>query len=56
MKVKIIKIHRSIYVPQPDVEEVENFISNKKKMNFNKAVNEGIQLWLKQNRKRGEIK
>lgn len=53
MKVKIIKLHRSIYVPQTDVEEVEKLISNKKKMSFNKAMNEGIQLWLKQNHEKG---
>ena len=58
MEVKVIKIHRSIYVPQTDVEEIEDIISGRKKMSFNKAMNEGIQLWLKQNRKliKGESK
>ena len=52
IKEKIIKIHRSIYVPQNDVEEVERLTRSKKGMNFNKAANEGLQLWLKQNRKK----
>lgn len=48
---KIIKIHRSTYIPQHDIEEIEEIISPQKKMNFNKVVNEGLQLWLKKNRK-----
>lgn len=50
-KEKIIKIHRSAYIPQTDIEEIEDIISPQKKMNFNKVVNEGLQLWLKKNRK-----
>ena len=48
---KIIKIHRSTYIPQHDIEEIEDIISPQRKMNFNKVVNEGLQLWLKKNRK-----
>lgn len=52
IKEKIIKIHRSIYIPQNDAEEIERLTRSKKGMNFNKAANEGLQLWLKQNRKK----
>ena len=56
MKVKIHKTHRSIYIPVSDLEEIEDIIQPQKGMNFNKAVNESIQLWLKQNRKKGASK
>lgn len=55
-KVKIRKTQRSIYIPIADLEEIENIIQLKKGMNVNKVVNEGLQLWLKQNRKKGESK
>ena len=53
-KQKIIKMNRSVYIPLDDIEEIEDIISPQKKMNFNKVVNEWLQLWLKKNRKRTE--
>lgn len=47
IKIKTRKVTRSFYIPITILDEVEEITRPAKGMNVNKAVNEGLVLWLK---------
>jgi|GEM_PF-5029934 len=51
---KDYKIHRSAYIPKTLLGEVEEITDTDKKLSVNKAINEGLRLWLKQIKKGGK--